>query len=112
MRNGAQMRAQLVAPNAPRPIPSQAEYASASFWHATFNRTAAEAHLAPLAPGAFVLRPSSQLGCLSLSHKKRDGTVGHALVHMHTGQVSFYIIIIIIIIIVVVVVCLFVYLFA
>jgi hypothetical protein len=69
-----------------KPIPSQAEYIHQSYWHGDFNRSVAEQHLGALHTGAFVLRPSSQMGCLSLSHRKVDGSIGHALVHMHTGM--------------------------
>jgi hypothetical protein len=71
-----------------RRVPSQAEYSTQSYWHGDFNRTVAENHLAQQHVGAFVLRPSSQFGCLSLSHRKTDGTIGHALVHMHTGMTA------------------------
>jgi hypothetical protein len=33
------------------------------------------------APGAFVVRPSSQRDCLALSHKNHDGSIGHALIY-------------------------------
>jgi hypothetical protein len=69
-----------------RPMPSSAEYESQDYWKPSYNRQAAEAYLLPLAAGTFVIRPSSQLGALSLSHRKRDGSVGHALLHQNKGE--------------------------
>ncbi len=48
-----------------------------SWWRADLTRASAEAHLSLLAPGAFVVRPSSQANCVALSFVQDDGVVGH-----------------------------------
>mmetsp|Transcript_17227 Transcript_17227/g.42327 ORF Transcript_17227/g.42327 Transcript_17227/m.42327 type:complete len:143 (-) Transcript_17227:64-492(-) len=66
--------------------PSQSDWTSQPFWHPNLTRVSAEAHLRGQCKGAFVLRPSSMPGCLSLSHVEDDsGKVGHAVVKTHTG---------------------------
>lgn len=56
-----------------------------SFWHPGASRLEAEQMLKSKPPGSFVIRRSSKVGCLALSHKLPNHSFGHALV-MFDGQ--------------------------
>jgi hypothetical protein len=55
-----------------------------------WNRQAAETFLATAPIGSFGVRPSSQARSLALSHTKADRTVGHAILHVHSGEDGHY----------------------
>jgi hypothetical protein len=59
-------------------------------WFASINRLAAEVMLADKPRGAFVVRPASVQGCLSLTHVDLStGLVGHGLIRLHNGPTLF-----------------------
>jgi hypothetical protein len=59
-------------------------------WFASINRLAAEVMLADKPRGAFVVRPASVQGCLSLTHVDlTTGLVGHGLIRLHNGPTLF-----------------------
>ena len=51
------------------------------WYFANMRRAEAEARLLHAPPRAFVVRPSSQPGLLSLSHKEDDGAIGHGIIY-------------------------------
>jgi hypothetical protein len=55
---------------------------NATWYYPKMTRLDAEKCLESAAPGAFVVRPSSQADCLALSHRNHDGAgIGHALIY-------------------------------
>lgn len=69
-------------PCAPLPPPMEGEqYRVAPWFHCEMTRQKAIDVLSGKPNGAFVVRPSSQVGCVSLSHVHPNGTVGHGIIH-------------------------------
>jgi hypothetical protein len=69
-------------PCAPLPPPMDGEqYRVAPWFHSDLTRQKAIDVLTGKPNGAFVVRPSTQFGCLSLSHVHPDGSVGHGMIH-------------------------------
>ncbi len=69
-------------PCAPLPPPMDGEqYRVAPWFHSDLTRQKAIDVLTGKANGAFVVRPSSQPGCLSLSHVHPNGAIGHGIIH-------------------------------
>jgi len=86
MRQNNNVQKQLQsASSSPRPsvkIPQsiRVELAGEQWFQPLMNRTAAQEYLKPADKGCFVIRSSSQEHCVALSHKLRDGSVGHAVI--------------------------------
>jgi len=74
----------------PARMPQADDYQNAPFYQKSFDRHKAAQFLKGKPPGSFVLRPSSVSGCLGLTHVERDGSIGHGLVHMHSGNEGRY----------------------
>jgi len=58
----------------------EAQLIGKPYWHPDASRREAEAFLKNAKPGSFVIRRSSNVGYLALSHRLEDGSIGHALV--------------------------------
>lgn len=58
----------------------EAQLVGKDFWHPDASRVKAESLLSNGKHGAFIIRRSSNPGCLALSHKLSDGSFGHALI--------------------------------
>eukprot|EP00179_Madagascaria_erythrocladioides_P025312 CAMPEP_0198337464 /NCGR_PEP_ID=MMETSP1450-20131203/28647_1 /TAXON_ID=753684 ORGANISM="Madagascaria erythrocladiodes, Strain CCMP3234" /NCGR_SAMPLE_ID=MMETSP1450 /ASSEMBLY_ACC=CAM_ASM_001115 /LENGTH=231 /DNA_ID=CAMNT_0044042271 /DNA_START=25 /DNA_END=717 /DNA_ORIENTATION=- len=71
-QNDAQVQAQVRA--------MESQLISKPFWHPDASRKDAEEFLKNAKPGAFVIRRSSNVGYLALSHRLEDGAFGHALI--------------------------------
>jgi len=58
------------------------------FWHPDASRVGAEQLMQNGKYGCFIIRRSSNPGCLALSHKQSDGTFGHALIQYNGSGYS------------------------
>jgi len=66
-------------------IPQRSDYEGRPWWREMRRPEAEQWLLAGKPVGTFIIRPSSQEGCLSISHVEKDGTIGHGMIHMHKG---------------------------
>eukprot|EP00179_Madagascaria_erythrocladioides_P023356 CAMPEP_0198337688 /NCGR_PEP_ID=MMETSP1450-20131203/30187_1 /TAXON_ID=753684 ORGANISM="Madagascaria erythrocladiodes, Strain CCMP3234" /NCGR_SAMPLE_ID=MMETSP1450 /ASSEMBLY_ACC=CAM_ASM_001115 /LENGTH=180 /DNA_ID=CAMNT_0044042515 /DNA_START=143 /DNA_END=681 /DNA_ORIENTATION=- len=66
----------------------EAQLTGKNFWRPDATRGSAEAALADAKHGSFIIRRSSNPGCLALSHKLQDGTFGHALIQWNGAGYS------------------------
>jgi sterile alpha motif and leucine zipper-containing kinase AZK len=66
-------------------IPQRSDYEGRPWWREMRRPEAEQWLMAGKPVGTFIIRPSSQEGCLSISHVEKDGTIGHGMIHMHKG---------------------------
>jgi hypothetical protein len=59
--------------------PGNEDLSAFAWYRHEVNRDMAEELLADSPVGSFLVRPSSQVACLALSHRQPNGTVGHML---------------------------------